>query len=468
MYFSVMVNQDVIIVGAGPVGLYLGWQLSKRGISVLIIESNSREKCGSKMDQFHLETHVFEKYGIPPPLEDSEEFITNFEYTSYYGPYGKYQQIMKYPITAMRFPYFIQRLIGIAEQKGLEFNFSCEYKVPIIQDESLTGVSCVKNGSEEKFYAKLIVDCSGTSAVVRTSLPKSIGVETFEIEDDEKMYVIQRVIQWLKPDEPHPGIGDYEGSISWLYYKTWVAPHFLPNANIFGGGQPGGYENAEKAAKIFLNDVPFPPYKVLEKHKATTAYRRSPYSIVGNGFLCLGDSACMSKSFSGEAIESSWRASLIVIDVITKLIDQGLELNQKNMWPINVNYFRNQGAKLAALLSQIPGAANTTKNDVSYLFKHSFIFSSRDFTSMWENQEMDLKLGRLIKIVGLFILGLISLQFSRKALNTMLKYMKISGKLRKHYEAFPEDPEEFDNWKIVADELWKPVEKMRYTLEDSK
>ena len=463
-----MVNQDVIIVGAGPVGLYLGWQLSKRGISVLIIDSNSREKCGSKMDQFHLETEVFEKYGIPPPFEDSEEFITNFEYTSYYGPYGKYQQVMKYPITAMRFQYFIQRLINLAESDGVKFSFSCEYKKPIIKDAYLVGISCVVNGSEENFYANLIVDCSGTSAVVRTSLPKKIGVETFKIEDDEKMYVIQRVIQWLKPEEPHPGTGEYEGSISWLYYKTWVAPHFLLNANIFGGGQPGGFENAEKAAEIFLKDFPFPPYKVLEQHKATTAYRRSPYSLVGNGFLCLGDSACLSKSFSGEAIESSWRASLIVIDVIAKLIDQGLELNRKNMWPINVNYFRDQGAKLAALLSQIPGAANTTKNDVTYLFKHSFIFSDRDFTSMWENLELEMPFGRLLKIIGLFIWGLISRQFSRKALSTMLKYLKISGNIRKHYESFPEDLDGFNDWQIKADELWSHVEKMRYTLEDSE
>ena len=461
-----MVDQDIIIVGAGPVGIYLGWQLTKRGISVLIVERNSRENCGSKMDQFHLETEVFEKYGIPPPDKDSEEFITDFIYTSYYGPYGKYQQVMKFPVTAMRFQYFIQRLIELAENEGTKFRFSCEYTKPIIQDDYLVGISCVVSGSEEDFRAKLIVDCSGTSAVVRRSLPKNLEVETFEIEDDEKMYVIQRVIQWLEPEEPHPGTGEYEESISWLYYKTWVAPHFLPNANIFGGGQPGGYENTEKAAEIFLKDVPFPSYKILEQHKATTAYRRSPYSLVGNGFLSLGDSACMSKSFSGEAIESSWRASLIVIDVITKLLDQGLELSRKNMWPINVIYFRDQGAKLAALLSQIPGAANTTKNDVTYLFKHNFIFSSQDFTSMWENLEMELKLGRLIKIIGLFLWGLVSRQFSRKALSTMLKYMSISGKIRKHYENYPEDLNEFQDWQVKAEELWKPVERMKYTLED--
>ena len=81
---------------------------------------------------------------------------------------------------------------------------------------------------------------------------------------------------------------------------------------------------------------------------------------------------------------------------------------------------------------------------------------------------MQMTFGRLIKIIGLFLWGLISRQFSRKALSTMLKYLKISGNIRKHYESFPKDLDEFNDWQIKADELWAHVEKMRYTLEDSE
>ncbi|MEJ2296131.1 MAG: FAD-dependent oxidoreductase, partial [Candidatus Lokiarchaeota archaeon] len=86
---------DIIIVGAGPVGIYLAISLAKRKSSVLILERDSREKTGSKMDQFNLESMVFEKYAITPPIEVTDESITSFEYTSYYGPHGKYQQVMK-------------------------------------------------------------------------------------------------------------------------------------------------------------------------------------------------------------------------------------------------------------------------------------------------------------------------------------------------------------------------------------
>ena len=455
---------DVIIVGSGPVGLYLAWQLAKNDHSVLVIERDSREKTGSKMDQFHLETMVFEKYGIAPPIEDMDEFITNFKYTSYYGPYGNYQQVMEYPVTAMRFQFFIQRLIKIAEENNVMFEFSTQYKEPIVKDNHLVGIKAIQRGNIKEFYGKLIIDATGSSAIVRSSLPKDFGVETFKIADEEKMYVIQRVIQWKNPNEPHPGTGKYEESISWLYYKTWLAPHFLPNAKIFGGGQPGGFENQELATEIFFKDVPFPPYEILEVHKATTAYRRSPYSLVGNGFFCIGDSACMSKAFSGEAIEASWNAALIATDVISNSLKHDLNLTKENLWQINVQYFKGRGAKLAALLAQIPGAANTTKKDVAYLFKHNFIFSGRDFTSMWENLELQISFGRMIKIIGLFLWGLLTKQFSKKALSTMLKYMKISGKIRKHYEEFPENISQFENWVEKAEILWSEVEKMKFTL----
>jgi len=49
----------------------------------------------------------------------------------------------------------------------------------------------------------------------------------------------------------------------------------------------------------------------------------------------------------------------------------------------------------------------------------------------------------------------------------MLKYMKISGELKKHYENYPEEPREFDDWKHQAIKLWNPVEKMKFTLEEN-
>lgn len=453
---------DVLIVGAGHAGIYLGWELAKKGRSVIILERESKEDVGSKMDQFHMDIIAFEEYGVPPPNPGTEEYITSIESTLHNSPTGKYPQIMRWGNFAMRFPYFIRRLIDLAETDGVKFEFSSRFKKGIYRDKKLVGVIVGQNNEESEYFGSIIVDSTGTNAVVRRSLPENYGIETFKIEDDEKMYVIQRVIRWLKPNEPHPGTESK--SITWMYYKHWIAPHFIPNANIFGNGQPGGFENTEKANKIFLDNFSFPPYEILETHRATTAYRRQPYTLVADGFFCIGDSACMTKPFNGEGISLSWATAKIATEVIDKALQSSDYISKEELWAINVQYFRDYGAKLAALLAQIPVAANTTKKEMEYLFKKNIIFSGKDFEDMNYYYELKIGFGRMIKIVAIFIWGLLTRQFSRSTLGSMLKYMKISDKIRKHYEKFPENSQNFDEWVQKAEELWSSVEKMRFTL----
>ncbi|MFX0072953.1 MAG: NAD(P)/FAD-dependent oxidoreductase [Candidatus Hermodarchaeota archaeon] len=453
---------DLLIVGAGPAGIYLGWLMAKKGKSILILERDSRESVGSKMDQFHMDTFAFEEFGVPPPALGNDEYITSLETTIHYSPKGNYPQKMKWGVIAMRFQLFVRRLINLSEKEGVNFQFSSQFKSNIFQDKKLIGIIIEKDGNEMELYGRVIVDASGTSAVVRRSLPNEYGVETFKIEDDEKMYVIQRVIRWQKPDEPHPGIE--AKSITWMYYKHWIAPHFISNANIFGNGQPRSFQNAEKANKIFLENMPFPPFEILEEHRATTVYRRLPYSLVGDAFFCLGDSACMTKPFNGEGVALSWAVSRIASEVLDDALQNRDYISKEKLWEINVKYFRDYGAKCSALLAQIPVAANTTKNDMEFLFKKEIIFSAKAFEDMNNYYELQIGLGGMIKILGVFLWGIITRQFSKKTLGTMLKYMKISNKIRKHYEMFPENSKDFDEWVVKADELWSPVEKMKFTL----
>ena len=172
--------------------------------------------------------------------------------------------------------------------------------------------------------------------------------------------------------------------------------------NEFGNGQPGGFENAEKANKLFLENIEFPPYEILEEHRATTVYRRSPYSLVGDGFFCIGDSACMTKPFNGEGISLSWAVAKIAIDVLIKALKSPDYISKDKLWDINVQYYRDIGAKLAALLAQIPVAANTSKKEMEYLYKKDIIFSGKDFEDMNKYYELKIGLGRFVKIVGTF------------------------------------------------------------------
>ncbi|MBD3254081.1 MAG: NAD(P)-binding protein, partial [Candidatus Lokiarchaeota archaeon] len=70
---------DVIIVGAGTAGTYLGWLLAKKKLSVLVVEKDKREEVGKRLDVIHFETDRIKKAGIPPPKQGDPELVGVFE-----------------------------------------------------------------------------------------------------------------------------------------------------------------------------------------------------------------------------------------------------------------------------------------------------------------------------------------------------------------------------------------------------
>jgi digeranylgeranylglycerophospholipid reductase len=68
-------NYDIIIVGAGTAGTYLGWLLAKKSFSVIIIEKDKRDQVGKRLDVIHFETDRIKKAGIPPPQEGYPELV---------------------------------------------------------------------------------------------------------------------------------------------------------------------------------------------------------------------------------------------------------------------------------------------------------------------------------------------------------------------------------------------------------
>jgi FADH2-dependent halogenase/halogenation protein CepH len=440
---------DVLIVGAGTAGAYFGWQLARRGHSVVIVERSERPAVGKRLDVFHIDSVKFDEFGVPPPEKDAPEFCVILEKGISYSPEGKYPKVVKYPFHVMRLPLFLQRLFALAESDGVRFEFSTAFSRLLYRDGRISGAVIERGGEEKPVQARLVVDASGINAAVRTALPPEYGVENFKVAPDEKFYVVLRYITWLEPHRPRTV--DSEG---WTFYKAWVAPSFHEDGAIIGIGATGSYDHAEEMFEEFSEEITLPPHRIDKLERGVTPYRRPPYSVVGDGFLCLGDSACLTKPFSGEGVTSGWTLCKIAVEVVDRALRADDYLAADSLWPINVRYFRGQGAKFAGILATVPSAANVTRGENSYLFRKNVVFSEDDLTEMNRDFEMHLTTWKILRIVGVIVFGLLTREYSFASLEALLKSVRISGRIRGHYEGFPEDRSAFASWVEVAEDLW--------------
>jgi electron-transferring-flavoprotein dehydrogenase len=234
-----------------------------------------------------------------------------------------------------------------------------------------------------------------------------------------------------------------------------VAPSHDEKGALIGVGATGSYDRAEASLADFLDAIELPPYEIDKIEKGVTPYRRPPYSLVGDGFTCMGDSACLTKPFSGEGITSAWTLCKIAVDVVDEALRSEEYLSAQALWQINVRYFRDQGAKFAGILATVPAAANATREENSYLFRKDVIFSEEDLSDMNRDFEVHMTAGKTVKILSSVITGLLTGNYSYASFKALLRSVLVSGRIRNHYEHYPEDPRAFRDWVEKADQLWQ-------------
>lgn len=243
---------------------------------------------------------------------------------------------------------------------------------------------------------------------------------------------------------------------SWPYYKTWKAPQLVPDGAIIGIGANLSYEYAESCFKRFASRVKLPPHRVEHVERGCTPYRRPPYSLVSDGFVALGDSACLTNPMTGEGVSAHWLEAEIAADVAAQAMNNGLYPSREALWPINVRYYEAQGAEFAQTLSMLAGAVDCSPEENDYEFRKSIIFTDGD-----EDAEAGL-IGKLIK-------GAVTGRLKFKTLKNLLSAAGTGGKILKHYKAYPKDPGGYEEWARKADMLWSKTRDMASDAEeDSK
>jgi len=400
-----MENYDVVIVGSATSGAYFARKMAEKGYNVKMIDALSKEKLGSRFDIVHMTKSDFKNFHIPTVKEGDEQWAFEFTENHFSSPSNKYLIHSTAETVGLHMHEYVALMVKLALEAGAQIEYEASFKNFIFEYGKIKGITYEKDGKIYELHAKTVVDCSGSKAICRTSLPKDYGIETFSLSDDDMFYVILRYAQFEKE----------QINTFWLNTKSWFAPFSLnSNEKIIGTGAIGSFKNVEKTYEKLDKSLPDKNFSVSRVEKGTTPYTRPPYTLVADNFIVTGDAGCLTKPECGEGITSS----MVMIDIAVEQLDKALkkgDTSKQALWKINSLYNRKQGADFCLVRAFLTKVVDASDDEIEYCFSKRLIFDEK----FLNNGKVTVK--DILAVIGGICLGVTKKKISLKTITSVLK-----------------------------------------------
>ena len=349
---------------------------------------------------------------------------------------------------------FGQRLVKEAKNAGAALFDKTVVIEPLINDGYVVGVLAknLKTDEKKEISAKVVVDASGHSAVLRKKLPPEFGIEN-EVKDED-VEVCYREIREIKEPIDEPGFCKIYLDLERVpggYY--WVFPKSPTTINVgLGVAMTESSPNPKDLYnKVILSTPIFNDSKVLTGGGGLVPTRRPISPMVGNGIIIIGDAACQVNPIHGGGIGSSMMGGVKAAKVIIEALEKG-DVSREQFWPYTGMFMEAYGAKQAGLDVFRMFLQQLTNEEMNYGMSHHLITDDDLLkTSMGEDLKLNIteKTGRLFK--GLGCLSLL------KKLNTAAKLMK---EVKQLYRNYPASPEGLQAWEAKVDQVFAKAKKL--------
>ena len=370
-----------------------------------------------------------------------------------------------------------QRQLGDAKKMGVEIKERVALRSLIIENNSVIGVEGEDLDSKAplKKTAKLVIDCTGVTSVLRTNLPIKSFIQrridrddleatgryiyNFDIAYDDKTYFdpdycIIHLEQKLAP-------GGY----------GWVFPKGKNKVNIGLGVQQKAFDARNKAMGahtdlktlideyVKVNPVIKSPRLADGESDEGNAWgtwqvsvRRQNDCLVANGYMLVGDSAWMPKPLDAGGIGPAIIAATIAGKDAVEAVQAG-DTSEKGLWKYNKHFINDYGYKTAGLEVFRRMLQGLTNEQINYGMKHFLSKMDIDKITKGEHPEFS-----TVDKLGMMIRGAMN-----KKLAEDLKYTaSIDKVLVNHYHNYPDSPEGFSEWhKILLGHLEEAFAKYK-------
>jgi geranylgeranyl reductase family protein len=445
---------DVVIIGAGTGGCMTAKTLAVAGYRVCLIDRKNKRLIGKKTCGDAIGKHHFDNLGLTyPSREEKEREISGIKV---YSPNLKtIFSLMGKGIEGFMVNRYIfgQRMLKNAIDEGSELFDSIHVKEPIIEKgyvKGIRGKNLVDN-SKIELRGEVIVDASGINSVIRSRLPPEFGIDSRVLKEDQ--IVCYREIRELKYSmEQHDFCEIYINLkiAPGAYY--WIFPERGNKVNVgLGVAMIGDYPNPkEQLYKWVLSRSEFDSSSIIDGGGGIVPTRRPLDSFVGNGIVIVGDSACQVNPIHGGGIGPSMISGKIAGEVIKKTLETG-KPNRESLWPINIHYMKNYGAKQAGLDAFRIFLQGLTNYDLNYGMSYQII-KEEDVLRASLGGEIRLNITDTTKRI---FSGLGRISFLRSLYN-MSKTVK---KVKIHYNEYPEYSKDIIEWKAKTKEIFKKAKQ---------
>ncbi|MDR1733616.1 MAG: NAD(P)/FAD-dependent oxidoreductase [Oscillospiraceae bacterium] len=476
-------SYDVIVVGAGTAGIFFAKRMADAGYSVGVFDLLPEERQGERLGVFHTDKERLAPFGVPEPHKGDADYITEFAVGISKSCFDHYPKRTEYPYLVLRFAPFLKRLRAWAGESGVEFCFAQRF-TDFLRDGQgriCGAVFTDAQGQQAEITGRLVADCSGIPSAARRKMVNS-RVETFEITPRDMFYVILHYVKFKDPEKDC-----FSEPPGWLYYKSWLGLTEDPEGFLFGTGANLSYEYCLACHDAFREKIPAPAYEEYTEsddgpyrpsygvgaelgregywERGVTPYHRAPYSLVDDGFICMGDSACMTKPFSGEGITSGWVACDIAAQVAADAMREGAYPTEAALWAYNVRYAQGQGADFANLMATLVNAVDCSEAENEYEFSKDIVFSGTSLTRTSRNFNGDMPLPEVLGLVPKVLAGIARKGISMQSVRNLGKGILCGMRLKSLYKAYPTVPSAFAAWAAKADALWTQAGNMADVVE---
>ena len=291
-------SHDVIVVGAGPSGATLAYELARRGIGVLLLEKEKlpRYKCcagsvtskAAKLLDFDIS-------------EVAEDIIYEVSFTFNLGsPYlGQHSQPLIYAVMRDVFDYF---LVQRAQQLGAVLTDG--QKIAQIQ---VSGDRVQISTADNTFRSRLVVGADGAYSVVARELGVGRSIEYATGIESEIVVSEEELAEWKS--RAQIDLGCIPGGYAWVFPKR-------SHLSIGVGCLASKARHLNHHHQKFLNSLSIGNYTIARSGSHLIPTCTKGRFVWQDKALLLGDAAGLADPLTGEGIYNAILSAQLAAPVI--------------------------------------------------------------------------------------------------------------------------------------------------------